>query len=305
MFRYPCDVPAPPFRRLSQHAATPSHPPPSSHRPAGVNMSSLRFAWSSTIGGATNSGKGRSTWSGTATGLTTVSVTVTDSAGGIAGFSDSKTIRVTARNWTWGDSIVNARPTFSSLDSCFPAGTVAVTAPANCAAAWVQSSYTRGGGGGPWTGVDYVADATVTVDVEWAYAREFRSDGPHYAMRGDADLLNGCPDSLATMNVLVANTACGTTQTQFNSLVAFAVAHEGRHIDAITTEAAQHDLLADWEPVVGSESHVTAEVSRIATNIENAIDGASDWPHTTGPTYDVWLWDGSNGWQLLPVTVAN
>jgi hypothetical protein len=64
----------------------------------------------------------------------------------------------------------------------------------------------------------------------------------------------------------------------------FAAGHEGRHIAAIEAEAAGHDLLADWEPIVGSASHVTAEASRIATDIENAIDGASDWKHTPGPS---------------------
>jgi hypothetical protein len=266
-------------------------------------MGALDIAWSSTTG-ATDSGKGLSAWSGTATETVTVTVAITDPAGAIAAFSDDETVTVTSRGWTWGDSVVNANFTFSSLDSCFPAGAVAATIPANCAADWVQSSYTPGAGDGPWTGVDYVADASAAIDVEWAYNREFRSDGPHYAMRGDTAILNNCPSTLATMNVRAANTVCGAAN-DFNQLMTFAAGHEGRHIAAIEAEAAGHDLLADWEPIVGSKSHVTAEVSRIAKAIEGAIHGAADWKHTPRLTYDVWLWDGSSGWQLLPITVEN
>lgn len=110
---------------------------------AGVSMGALDIAWSSTTG-ATDSGLGLSAWSGTATETVTVTVAITDPAGAIAGFSDDETVTVTSRGWTWGDSVVNANFTFSSLDSCFPAGALAATIPANCAADWVQSSYTPG-----------------------------------------------------------------------------------------------------------------------------------------------------------------
>ena len=269
-----------------------------------VRLSDLNYAWVTGAGVArpADTEEDFTSWEGTA--MSTISMTVSISGPEVADTTLTGVVQVTAREWTWGDSVVNANFTFSSLDSCFPAGAVAAAMPANCAANWVQSSYTPGAGDGPWTGVEYIADASAAIDVEWAYDREFRSDGPHYAMRGDTALLNSCPPTLATMNVLKANTACSAA-SDFNRLLAFAAGHEGHHISAIEAEAGQHDLLADWEPVAGSASHVRTEAGRIVTGIEGAIHGAANWTHTPGPTYDVWWWDGRNGWQLLPIPVQN
>ena len=187
---------------------------------AGVDMSALKFAWLSTSG-ATKSGKGVSAWSGKATADVTVTVTITDTTGAVAGFTDSKHIGMRARTWTFTPPIA--------------ANTSSGYGGANWAKGkWGQhdaGSTTVPGvlaGSGPWEGT-YTGDAAPVHNGDNGITlhADFDTTGSLYSGANGVACF-AATDSAAVANVVAVNAECGTS-SQLSSWEGMVLAHEAAH----------------------------------------------------------------------------
>ena len=278
---------------------------------AGVNMGSLNYSWSSTIGTATvaTEPNGESSWGGTATENVNVKVEVTDPAGTIAGFTDSERITVEARDWTWpaGDDLGERNG--SIPDSCYGNAmglTVGRTGGGSCSGYFFDylDGFAVSSGSGPWESRSYVAstDDESVAGAFWGANPAIRSDGPAY---GTGTLLasirrqSGCRSSanVYTVNACSANEKTSNDRSAaFDDLVEEVEDHEADHVSAVVTEAAKHDVWGEWETIVSpSESGAKTKAQTAASTVQaallsatQAVDGAY-----SSKTFEVWWWTGS------------
>ena len=278
---------------------------------AGVNLGSLNYSWSSTIGNATvaTEPNGGSSWSGTATENVNVKVDITDPAGVIAAATQMRAVLIRLRTSSLVSlsSVVSYTGTWTNgtfgyyqLPSIIPALTDAAIF----------------NGSGPWAGRygagDLTVPATIVIheDLDSGHAGY---PGAH-ALPANSNCLATSMDSVANLTTVNDGCGSGTSLQVFETKI---IEHEQDHEEAITgclgTQAARGDQ-ANMESLTGGDPKELKE------NLANEWDeyyvdhvvGSTGGPVGGLKSQFVWdYWDlqtrqrGSSGtaWEFLVINI--
>ncbi len=256
---------------------------------SGQELRTLEFAWSSASGGVTvgtvSKTLGKMSWSGAAVSDVTVTVTISDPSGAIAGATETATAAVTRRIWALARNS-HATPAHAALG----------------AGGWGRfdaliPDFAASQGTGPWEGLRYVAGAAgfgtrllLHPDLDPAKATS-------YGTRDDATgvewatLQHDCPNSadLGDRETVPAlNGTCGRT-SEYEAWVEEVEAHEREHEGNYNVCADSRQLADDLAAIEGLLGDRVDELDQLELNflltLDRGIDAgvggtnATSWDH--------------------------
>ncbi|WP_419950115.1 hypothetical protein [Candidatus Palauibacter sp.] len=269
---------------------------------SGEDLGTLQFAWSSTAGGTVDATLGKSSWSGAAVSDVTVTVTISDPAGAVAGATERATAAVTPRTWTFTPPA--------------PASTSSGYGGANWSSGkWGQhdsGSTTVSGvlaGTGPWEGL-YTGDAAPVHngdngDNAITLHADFDSTGSAYpGAQGIACF--AAANSAASANVVAVNAACGTS-SRLSSWEGMALAHERDHAksgDKCLQSATTANKIRELEAITGTKvDDVRDKLAREWNDFWTQIVGPAFEGGLSIPTSPVfWEYRFNGSWNRHAVT---
>ena len=235
-----------------------------------VDESALVFAWESGFDAAwtdttgTAESEWSSKWSGVATDDTKITVTVT--GGGIAETSQSRTVAVQARTWTFDEMDHEKPPTYG-------------IASGQDAKAWggYQPEYADSGGiregTGPWEGQYYTHRPIQLRGVMYLHPDFTTSGEAHFTAVGEA--CQAVKQRHITANVYDVNRLCGRGD-DLEDWEGLVTGHEQLHEDSankcLQSGSAAEDVLAETEAITG-ESGVAVRGDYDAA-FEDFLNGA-------------------------------
>ncbi|WP_420441990.1 hypothetical protein [Candidatus Palauibacter sp.] len=215
---------------------------------AEVDMGELVFSWSTTRGTARKSERGASAWNGKAVATLNIKVSITDPDGAIAGFNDSRTIRVTPRKWTF------APPTPASASSGYGG------------AGWRMGKWGQHdagtttvplvvGGDGPWEGWFMGAGPPVhNGDNAITLHSDFDVTGSAYSGANGVACF-AATSSATSANVVAVNAACGTSSA-LSTWETSVIKHEEAHAasgDKCLKSTTTSDKIKELERITGND----------------------------------------------------
>ena len=220
--------------------------------------------------------------------------------------------------WSWSSVAGGRQGTPGEIDACMTSALSGLTASANCTATTTGDLFTPRAlqlangngysaavvaGNGPNGSLWYVEGRTAIMDLRTQVHRDFRSDGPTYAMTGSQTVIAGCNSAFGNLNprnIHTVNTACVNTP-QFGDYVSCVWSHEGQHLSAAITSArnAANDVYALWEPLASrTEAELQTEARRQYSDANSRVfDDAAVVENSMTPyTRTFWYSEGS-GWS--------
>ena len=240
----------------------------------------------------------------------------------------STDVEVNRRNWSWYSSVTDGHAVGTQLDDCFYKPTDEGTASglsctsANQYALFTPATVAQSGGytaasvdgSGPNGGFWYMVSAEARADVRAQLNPDWRSDGPAHTLTGDTLIVNSCLrvfPSASSLNRLTVNTLCDLISPGFFDLLAFAWAHEDRHVSAAVNAARQsaNDVHALWEPLVAASSSDlrNAASDRYMDAHEQVAQAANNQAVHTGISFtkQAFWWVPPSGWLPQNVTLID
>ena len=269
-------------------------------------------------------------WGGTAveSGAMEVVVTYTE---GTSDVEHKKTLNagvdISARVWTWpaGQGGEDDRRV---PDECFGTAALGLTVgriPKEdnpCDPGYFfdyLNGFRPGAGSGPWAGTGFVASKDNTssrAGAYWGRHPEIRSTAPGHdtstlprAIRNAGDCRGG------TANVVSVN-ACSSNAGRddednksevFRELRTVVETHETNHVQAVITEAGNHDVWRDWEGIVTTGESAARTVAQTdASEVQAALLSATRAVDADSSRREflIWWWSGS-GWSIVRVTTGH
>jgi hypothetical protein len=207
-------------------------------------------------------------WSGTAVVGGTVSVPVT-----IDGLlwtpTPSASFTVENRPWSWASTVSGQAGSPGDIDVCMTATDGGLTASSHCTSPgsagnlFYPSSISNGNGytaaevdGGPNDGLWYVSARTVTMELRTQLNKQWRADGPTYAMTGSSTVINACGSTPQRNHQAVNQVCTGINMPAYASFVSHVWSHEGSHLSAALGAAAASggNLHALLEPLFSTSA---------------------------------------------------
>lgn len=240
-------------------------------------------------------------------------------------YSPTAALAVTRRSgWTWSSQIGGRQGTAGEIDACVDAsGALGLTAGESCTSVYVgglfspvvvaqDSGYTseQVAGSGPNGGLWFVDSSSTTMQIRTQVSRLFRSDGPTAPLAGDSAIVAACLSAygnLSARSIYAVNTQCHS-HAGLTNFLAFAWAHEGRHMQANLAAArlTANDLRHEMESLVAtSEGGLTFKVKDKMDSIHESIVAAGGLTHT-GTAHSFSFWRPLSGnWTWATTTILD
>ena len=285
--------------------------------PTDTELTSLTWTFVSSQSGFANylSDTESRSWDGNAveSGRVTVSgyVSIGDGTGYSVGaasqgksFDATFDLNVRARRRSVWSSSYNAR--FSSsrpvspgqLDSCLNPTRLGITMDVRssiCGDLMRRGTPLTAPGGGPWSGLYYVRNPNISVNLGYQVNRELRSDDPSRTLNGS--LATACPHLTSSWNVPSVNTQPPCARpNDFAAVEGHVDNHEQWHVDRARTEWHQIDLAEEVESMTReSSSDLVAAVSQFLYDADtNFTLHVSQ--HFGSYTYSYWRKPNGSSW---------
>ena len=165
-------------------------------------------------------------------------------------------------------------------------------------------------GSGPNGGLWFVDSSSTTMQIRTQVSRLFRSDGPTAPLAGDSAIVAACLSAygnLSARSIYAVNTQCHS-HAGLTNFLAFAWAHEGRHMQANLAAArlTANDLRHEMESLVAtSEGGLTFKVKDKMDSIHESIVAAGGLTHT-GAAHSFSFWRPLSGnWTWATTTILD
>ena len=279
-----------------------------------VNLPVLHYTWTVKVNGVLKDpkeeGRGKTTWSGTATSSRSIHVKVGIGEEDSQPWPGERSVVVYNRGWDWSTAENHFYDWDNNASPCTAWGDRwGLVRPVPCGRWFDIEGFSVEQGTGPWGDVSFVSEANAPMTLVALLRPDLHEGGPkHTLANGDTILVKACKKKLGVVvqkvSVWQANKVC-TVAMAYQDAIDHVVDHEKRHQDTAKRMVGEHDIYAMWDafstmaddPKKAAEEEGKA-VDKLIADAQKAVDQVA----TT--RYVFWLfWDGR--FQAAGVDLAN